>query len=67
MVTVYNRTIQGFLVHAVDHILRLDWGQLKSPPTKEPGMVLFADDASVARKMNCSGACPDGCEVSQCK
>ncbi len=100
MVTEYNRTIQGFLVQAVDHILRLEWGQLKSPPSlmshqlgglitavceipdgrivmvldvekllsaavggedikedlsevvrsKEPGMVVFADDSSVARK-----------------
>ena len=100
MVTEYNRTIQGFLVQAVDHILRLEWSQLKSPPSlmshqlgglvtavceipdgrivmvldvekllsaatgdenskedlseivrsKEPGMVVFADDSSVARK-----------------
>ncbi|MBI3774735.1 MAG: chemotaxis protein CheV [Gammaproteobacteria bacterium] len=100
MVTEYNRTIQGFLVQSVDHILRLEWGQLKSPPSlmshqlgglitavceipdgrivmvldvekllsaavgddgggedlsevvrsKEPGMVVFADDSSVARK-----------------
>ena len=100
MVTEYNRTIQGFLVHSVDHILRLEWNQLKSPPSlmshqlgglitavceipdgrivmvldvekllsaatgnenskedlsevprsKEPGMVVFADDSSVARK-----------------
>jgi two-component system chemotaxis response regulator CheV len=32
MVTEYNRTVQAFLVHTVDHILRLEWGQLKSPP-----------------------------------
>lgn len=100
MVTEYNRTIQGFLVQSVDHILRLEWNQLKSPPplmshqlgglitavceipdgrivmvldvekllaaatgcenskedlsevprSKEPGMVVFADDSSVARK-----------------
>lgn len=100
MVTEYNRTIQGFLVQSVDHILRLEWGQLKSPPSlmshqlgglitavceipdgrivmvldvekllsaavgnddikedlsevlrsKEPGLVVFADDSSVARK-----------------
>lgn len=100
MVTEYNRTIQGFLVQSVDHILRLEWGQLKSPPSlmshqlgglitavceipdgrivmvldvekllsaavggedinenlseivrsKEPGMVVFADDSTVARK-----------------
>lgn len=100
MVTEYNRTIQGFLVQSVDHILRLEWAQLKSPPSlmshqlgglitavceiadgrivmvldvekllsaavggedikedlagvmrsKEPGVVLFVDDSSVARK-----------------
>ncbi len=100
MVTEYNRSIQGFLVQSVDHILRLEWGQLKSPPSlmshqlgglitavceipdgrivmvldvekllsaavgnddvkedlsevlrsKEPGLVVFADDSSVARK-----------------
>lgn len=33
MVTEYNRTVQGFLVQSVDHILRLEWSQLKSPPT----------------------------------
>lgn len=32
MVTEYNKTVQAFLVHSVDHILRLEWSMLKSPP-----------------------------------
>jgi two-component system, chemotaxis family, chemotaxis protein CheV len=32
IVTEYNRQIQGFLVDAVDTILRLDWASMKVPP-----------------------------------
>ncbi len=32
MVTEYNKTVQAFLVHSVDHILRLEWSMLRSPP-----------------------------------
>ncbi len=32
IVTEYNGHTQGFLVHAVDTILRLDWAQMKVPP-----------------------------------
>ncbi len=32
IVTEYNGHTQGFLVHAVDTILRLDWRQMKVPP-----------------------------------
>lgn len=32
MVTEYNRNIHGFLVHSVEHILRMEWNQLKAPP-----------------------------------
>jgi two-component system chemotaxis response regulator CheV len=32
MVTEYNKTVQAFLVNSVDHILRLEWSMLKSPP-----------------------------------
>lgn len=102
IVAEYNRNMLGFLVHAVEHILRMEWGQIKVPPpmmanrlgglltavselddgrivmildvekilaetaphseeeekmlylgvneVKQPKMVLFADDSSVARK-----------------
>jgi two-component system chemotaxis response regulator CheV len=32
IVTEYNRHTQGFLVEAVDTILRLDWSQMRVPP-----------------------------------
>ncbi len=32
MVTEYNKHVQGFLVHAVDTIERLNWGDVKAPP-----------------------------------
>jgi two-component system chemotaxis response regulator CheV len=32
MITEYNKHVQGFLVHAVDTIERLDWGDVKAPP-----------------------------------
>jgi two-component system chemotaxis response regulator CheV len=32
IVTEYNGHTQGFLVEAVDTILRLDWSQMKVPP-----------------------------------
>jgi two-component system chemotaxis response regulator CheV len=32
VITEYNRTQQGFLVHSVDQILRMDWDQIKAPP-----------------------------------
>jgi two-component system chemotaxis response regulator CheV len=33
IVTEYNRTIQGFLVGAVDRIINIGWEQVKPPPT----------------------------------
>ena len=33
IVTEYNRTMQGFLVHNVDQILRMEWNQIKVPPS----------------------------------
>jgi len=32
IITEYNSHTQGFLVHSVDTILRLDWTQMKAPP-----------------------------------
>jgi len=32
IVTEYNRTTQALLVHSVEHILRMDWNDLKVPP-----------------------------------
>jgi len=32
MVTEYNKNVQGFLVHSVDNIERLDWDHVKAPP-----------------------------------
>jgi two-component system chemotaxis response regulator CheV len=32
IVTEYNRHVHGFLVHSVEHILRMEWNQLKAPP-----------------------------------
>lgn len=32
IITEYNRSIQGFLVSAVDRIVNMDWGQMKPPP-----------------------------------
>jgi len=33
IVTEYNRTIQGFLVAAVDRIINIGWDQVKAPPS----------------------------------
>lgn len=33
VVTEYNRTIQGFLVGAVDRIINIGWEQVKAPPS----------------------------------
>lgn len=32
IVTEYNRQTQGLLVHSVEHILRMEWSQMKVPP-----------------------------------
>lgn len=32
IVSEYNRNMLGFLVHSVEHILRMDWSQIKVPP-----------------------------------
>lgn len=32
MITEYNQHVQGFLVHSVDTIQRLDWKDVKAPP-----------------------------------
>ncbi|BBL70650.1 chemotaxis protein CheV [Methylogaea oryzae] len=32
IITEYNRSVQGFLVSAVDRIVNMDWGQMKPPP-----------------------------------
>ncbi len=32
IVTEYNNTMQGYMVHMVDTILRLDWNKVKTPP-----------------------------------
>lgn len=32
IMTEYNRQTQGFLVKAVDSILRINWGEMKAPP-----------------------------------
>ena len=33
IVTEYNRTIQGFLVRAVDRIINIGWDQVNGPPS----------------------------------
>jgi len=37
VVTEYNRTIQGFLVGAVDRIINIGWEQVKAPPSGAGG------------------------------
>ncbi|MDH5299942.1 MAG: chemotaxis protein [Gammaproteobacteria bacterium] len=32
IVTEYNRQTQGLLVHSVEHILRMEWSEIKVPP-----------------------------------
>lgn len=32
IVTEYNRQVQGLLVHSVEHILRMEWKDIKVPP-----------------------------------
>ena len=32
IVTEFNRSTQGFLVHSVEQILRMDWNEIKVPP-----------------------------------
>lgn len=32
IVSEYNKSMLGFLVHSVEHILRMDWSQIKVPP-----------------------------------
>ena len=39
IVTEYNGHIQGFLVEAVDTILRLDWSQMRVPPEMMSGQM----------------------------
>jgi two-component system chemotaxis response regulator CheV len=43
MVTEYSRHTQGFLVHEVEHIIRVDWDQVKSPD----GMLAASGENSV--------------------
>lgn len=33
VVTEYNKGIQGFLVHSVEQIIRMEWNDIKVPPT----------------------------------
>lgn len=42
MVTEYSRRTQGFLVHDVDRIVRVDWDRVKAPET-----ILVGDDGLV--------------------
>lgn len=32
LVTEFDRSVQGFLVHSVENIVRLDWSRVKTPP-----------------------------------
>lgn len=32
IITEYNRTVQGFLVKSVDHIVNMNWDDIKAPP-----------------------------------
>ncbi len=32
IVSEYNKNLLGFLVHSVEHILRMEWSQIKAPP-----------------------------------
>ncbi len=33
IVSEYNKNLLGFLVHSVEHILRMEWSQIKAPPS----------------------------------
>ena len=59
IVTEYNRTMQGFLVHNVDQILRMEWNQIKVPPSmmshRHGGLinaVAELDDGSIIMMMD---------------
>ncbi len=32
VISEYNKNLLGFLVHSVEHILRMEWSQIKAPP-----------------------------------
>ncbi len=32
IISEYNKTLLGLLVHSVEHILRMEWSQIKAPP-----------------------------------
>ena len=32
IISEYNKNLLGFLVHSVEHILRMEWSQIKAPP-----------------------------------
>ncbi|MEN3374409.1 chemotaxis protein [Dechloromonas sp. ZS-1] len=54
IITEYNRSMQGFLVEAVDTILRLDWEQMRTPPgalasSERQGLIVAI--AEVAEKL----------------
>ena len=55
MVTEYSRRTQGFLVHDVDRIVRVDWDRVKAPET-----ILVGDDGLVTAITEL----PDGTLVS---
>ena len=42
IITEYNNSKQGFLVDKLDNIVRLDWSEIKSPPTMSNNMSLTA-------------------------
>lgn len=53
IITEYNKHVQGFLVHAVDTIERLDWADVKVPPAmmaqRHGGLVTAVTELSDSR------------------
>jgi two-component system chemotaxis response regulator CheV len=53
IVTEYNRTTQGFLVHSVEHIRRMEWSDIKVPPAmmahKHGGLVTAVSELEDSR------------------
>ncbi|OGT19710.1 MAG: fused signal transduction protein/response regulator [Gammaproteobacteria bacterium RBG_16_57_12] len=53
IVTEYNRTSQGFLVHSVEQIMRMEWADIKVPPTmmsnKHGGLVTAVTELADGR------------------
>ena len=51
IITEYNRTVQGFLVGKVEHIVNMTWGEIMEPPATVGRIIILLLLLSLKRKI----------------